>query len=228
MSPTGTTGRLKSFTLLTFCALHCVLGFNPHHLITRNKSFLHNIAKEKRPSSLTSRSINDHDGEKAIEPQAIATGYSQNPDLSSAIKEATTAALEALPPKLHRDQIDLGLVYISSIYDGQSTPTSIVPEIVDIVNDYYRTEGESTILQKLIGCYSGGLVGCKESKIIGQANTIESEGASGVVINLCIMPEANLNHRCSYVIDQLKTNAEMHCECGKFFVNNTPGYPEYC
>ena len=191
--------RLTFVTLLTLFALNHVESFSLHSPTTWNAkektSPRQFVAKNQRPLSLASVASTDHDGTAAIEPQAIATGYSQNPDLSSAIKEAATTALKSLPPNLHRNKIDLGLVYISSIYDSQSTPSSIVPEIVDIVNDYYGAMGDNTILQKLIGCYSGGLVGCKEPKTVGEANTVESEGAAGVVINLCILPETTIKVR---------------------------------
>jgi hypothetical protein len=192
--------KLKVFTVLTLSALSRVESFSLHSLNTWNAEKVTSspnfVVKHQRASSLASAASNEHDDNAAIEPQAIATGYSQNPDLSSAIKEAATAALKSLPAKLDRNQIDLGLVYISSIYDGQSTPTTVVPEIVDTVNDYYGAEGDS-VLQKLIGCYSGGLVGCKEPKIVGEVNAVESEGASGVVINFCLLPDTTIKVRFS-------------------------------
>ena len=194
MSPFG---NIVKFCLLPLSALNHVECFSIPKQIpyaVRAANFQAHPKFSQRISSLASVPSDDSDGNATVEPQAFSTGYSQNPDLHAAVKEATVAALKSLPSKLDRSKIDLGLVYVSSIYDGQYSPTSVVPEIVNIVDDFYGVEG-ANILQKLVGCYSGGLVGCKESTDIGQINTVESEGAAGVVINLCILPDTTIKVR---------------------------------
>jgi len=123
-----------------------------------------------------------------LEQQAVATGYSQNPDLLVAIDEATTAALASLPP-LERKVIDLGIVYISSIYDGQHSPTKVVPSILETVKQHY-SHIDGSIVQKIIGCSAGGLLG--STHIAGGCTPIENEGAAGVTISLCVLPDTEI------------------------------------
>jgi len=112
-------------------------------------------------------------------PQAIGTGYSQNPDLLLAIEEATNSALAFLPPNAN---IDLGLIYVSSIYDGQHSPTTIVPKVIESIGDDHS-------LKKLIGCYAGGLIGSKASTSSRQPlSALESEGEAAVTVTLCVLP----------------------------------------
>lgn len=133
----------------------------------------------------------DLDSSTAASPQAIGTGYSQNPDILFALEEATKAALASLPPDAN---IDLGIVYISSLYDGQCSPTKIVPAIIASVDGTHRS------LQKLIGCSAGGLVGSKHSSSQSSSSsssspsisTVESEGEAGVTISLCVLPDTQI------------------------------------
>lgn len=119
-------------------------------------------------------------------PQAIGTGYSQNPDLLLAIEEATDSALAFLPPNAN---IDLGLVYVSSIYDGQHSPTAVVPKIIESIGDTHS-------LKKLIGCYAGGLIGSKASTSSTSSkqllSAIESEGEAAVTVTLCVLPDVEI------------------------------------
>jgi len=144
--------------------------------------------------------LKQSNSEEDVEPQAIATGYSQSLDLINALTEATNSALSQLPSG-NAARIDLGLVYISSLYDGQSQPSSVVPCVLDICSRHYGVENEE-VVQKLIGCYAGGLVGSKPNirtkgndggKNTGQACLpLESEGANGVVVTLCLLPDTKI------------------------------------
>jgi len=139
--------------------------------------------------------------EDDVEPQAISTGYSQSPDLINALTEATESALSNLPSSNGaQTRIDLGMVYVSSLYDGQSQPSSVVPCVLDVCNRHYGVEGEE-VVQKLIGCYAGGLVGStpiidttpNEGANTGKAcRPIESEGTPGIVVTLCVLPDTNI------------------------------------
>ena len=46
-------------------------------------------------------------------------------------------------------------------------------------------------------------------------------------INLMIMPESNLNCRSAFIMEKLQDSTEQHCENGRFFATNTPGYPDF-
>eukprot|EP00557_Chaetoceros_sp_GSL56_P000242 CAMPEP_0176501240 /NCGR_PEP_ID=MMETSP0200_2-20121128/14050_1 /TAXON_ID=947934 /ORGANISM="Chaetoceros sp., Strain GSL56" /LENGTH=1026 /DNA_ID=CAMNT_0017900103 /DNA_START=71 /DNA_END=3151 /DNA_ORIENTATION=+ len=131
-----------------------------------------------------------------VQPQAMATGYSQNPDLILATEEATRQALAYLPTGAN---IDLGLVFVSSIYDGQYSPTVIVPTIVD------TCQTENFSLSKLIGCSAGGIIGTKEQQPHDSAaadlharrsqrsiQAVENEGGAGVVVTLCVFPDTKI------------------------------------
>ncbi len=117
-------------------------------------------------------------------PQAVATGFSQNPDMILALEEASKAALASLPPDA---KIDLGLVHVSSIYDGQHSPALIVPTIVELC----KQGGHE--LQKLIGGYAGGLIGTKQSATeTSGPSMIESEGTAGITISFLVLPSTTI------------------------------------
>lgn len=128
-----------------------------------------------------------------LEPQAMSTGYSTHPDLLDAIQEATTAALEGLP-SLSRNQIDLGMVHVSSIYDGQYSPTVVVPAILDACKTFYDIT-EENVLKKLVGCYAGGIIGgmSNQQSLSKTFNAVENEGGAGVVITMFILPDTQVH-----------------------------------
>ena len=117
----------------------------------------------------------------AVAPQAIATGYSQSPDLTIAVQEATASALSYLPPN---SKIHLGLVYVSSLYDGQYSPSTIVPSILETCADATHE------VQKLIGCYAGGLIASKN--LGSKCSPQENEGITGVTITFCVLPDTEI------------------------------------
>lgn len=125
---------------------------------------------------------------ESVEPQAISTGYSSHPDLLDAIQEATKVALEGLP-SLSRNQIDLGMIHVSSIYDGQYSPTVVVPAILDACTTFYKGIVEDQVLKKLVGCYAGGVIGKSNKQSTKNFTPIENEGGAGVVITMFLLPE---------------------------------------
>jgi indole-3-glycerol phosphate synthase len=135
---------------------------------------------------------------KEMSPQAVATGYSQNPDMILAIQEASQSALASLPP---RANISLAIVHVSSIYDGQHSPTQVVPTIVQLC----REKGHE--VQTLIGCYAGGLIGTTHSgsgsngdgdgdggpiTITRGPSTVESEGVAAIAISFLVLPSTTI------------------------------------
>jgi hypothetical protein len=91
-----------------------------------------------------------------VEPQVLATGYSQAMELTTALEEAVDMALEALPPTLSGStsscKIDLAIVSVSSLYDGNSKQSDVVPTILKAASSY----GQG--IQHLIGGTNGGFV----------------------------------------------------------------------
>lgn len=130
--------------------------------------------------------------EESIEPQAVSTGYSSHPDMLDAIQEATKAALEGLP-SLSRNQIDLGMIHVSSIYDGQYSPTVVVPAILDACTTYYKGIVDDQVLKKLVGCYAGGVIGKSNKQSAKNFIPLENEGGAGVVITMFILPETDVS-----------------------------------
>ena len=99
-------------------------------------------------------------------PQVFATGYSNNPDLHTALQQAVNAALAALPPlnsgadavatRGRSDaKIDLAFVTASSLYNA--SPATVVPAVLSSASVY----GQG--IDKLIGCTSGGTI----SSVVG-------------------------------------------------------------
>ncbi len=199
-------------SLLVVDKVHC---FQPsslhHHGFTRNnRSLLTSSVRSTPPfvtRSGTTTTSSLASSKSNVEPQAIGTGYSQSPDLYTAIQEATDAALQALPKPLPQNKIDLGTIYVTSLYDNQFSPSQVVPAVLAECNNFY--ESSDNIVQKLVGCYSGGIVGSKlnykgnaSSNGISTENdnknnskvssTMESEGMPGVVVTLCVLPDTNI------------------------------------
>ena len=118
-------------------------------------------------------------------PQVFATGYSNNPDLYTALQQAVNAALAALPP-LHggvggaddsqqqlatRGQsdakIDLAFVTASSLYNA--SPATVVPAVLSSASVY----GQG--IDKLIGCTSGGTI----SSVVGAEGGEDGAASAG-------------------------------------------------
>lgn len=127
-----------------------------------------------------------------IAPQVWSTGYSAKNDLLEALQEATELAMKGLPPTQSDDaSISLGVVSISSLYDGQSSPSVVVPTVLSSASTY------GTGIQHLVGCTTGGIVSSKPNKHYGNGapaacTGIESEGIPGVSIILGILPDVHL------------------------------------
>ena len=155
---------------------------------------------------------------KSDEPQVLATGYSQQMELSEAIKEAMEIALQALPDASNNPnaQIDLAIISISSLYDGNSSPSTVVPACLDIASSYGRG------IQHLVGSSVGGIVSSVSNMDDGDASyqeevegddddeddddndkpprtrtctPAELEGVPGVSVMLAILPDVNLKVR---------------------------------
>ena len=148
-----------------------------------------------------------------IEPQVMSTGYSQQMDLNDAIKEAMEMALQSLPNARNNKnaKIDLAIVSISSLYDGNSSPSTVVPTCLDIASSYGRG------IQHLVGSSVGGIVSSvintddsyqedtedeededeeEKSALLRRACTpTELEGVPGVSVMLAILPDVNLKVR---------------------------------
>jgi small ligand-binding sensory domain FIST len=132
----------------------------------------------------------------AADPQVFGTGYSANPGLLEAIQEATDQALSLLPP-MHSSQreaqIDLAIVSISSLYDGQASPSIVVPAVLSSANVYGKG------VQNLVGCTAGGIISStpqsayrQKDGVKRECKAIETEGLPGVSVTLAILPGVHL------------------------------------
>ena len=145
----------------------------------------------------------------AVEPQVLASGFSQNMDMVEALKEAVEMALASLPSPIQNGGIDLAVVSVSSLYDGNASPSLVVPTILASASSY------GTGVQNLVGCTCGGFIGStrsftddamiqeekdddddakasEEEKIARACNPVEREGVPGVSIVLCLLPDVQL------------------------------------
>jgi small ligand-binding sensory domain FIST len=133
-----------------------------------------------------------------LSPQVFASGYSPQLDLLEAIQEATNIALQALPKPEQDAAIDLALITVSSLYDGQSQPSVVVPAVLRGASVY------GTGVQNLIGCTTGGIVASVANLDMPQTtdnynevqpkacSTVESEGVPGVSVTLCLLPNVTV------------------------------------
>lgn len=128
----------------------------------------------------------------------FASGYSPQLNLLEAIQEATDIALQALPKPGEDAAIDLALITVSSLYDGQSQPSIVVPAVLRSASVYGKG------IQNLIGCTTGGIVASVANLDMPQTidnddevqqkacSTVESEGVPGVSVTLCLLPNVSV------------------------------------
>jgi indole-3-glycerol phosphate synthase len=143
------------------------------------------------------------------EPQVLASGFSQNMDMVEALKEAVEMALASLPAPIENKGIDLAVVSVSSLYDGNASPSLVVPTILATASSY------GTGVQNIVGSTCGGFIGSTRSfaddvhkeedehdsndakvgektKIAPSCLPTEREGVPGVSIVLCLLPDVQV------------------------------------
>ncbi len=147
-------------------------------------------------------------------PQVFATGYSSNPSLSLALREAIDMASSNLPPpsssstsysngtdNKNDNMIDLAIVFVSSLYDDVSTV--LVPQLLHTVMENTLYTGG---VQHVLGCTAGGVIGSttttasvsSSSKSSSGTNfdrmrPIESEGTPAISVTLALLPQVQIN-----------------------------------
>mmetsp|Transcript_19627 Transcript_19627/g.41311 ORF Transcript_19627/g.41311 Transcript_19627/m.41311 type:complete len:1038 (-) Transcript_19627:2563-5676(-) len=145
------------------------------------------------------------------QPQVMTSGFSQNMDMMEALQEAVEMALASLPPPLKNSGIDLAVVSVSSLYDGNASPSLVVPTILAAASSY------GAGVRHLIGSTCGGFIGSSRTaggqsveeeeandygsgdenddnkkKIPRSCLPVEREGVPGVSIVLCLLPDVQL------------------------------------
>jgi hypothetical protein len=159
---------------------------------------------------------NDNDNAVAnnAQPHVFATGFSNKMELSDALEEALDTAMKGLPEadeegSVTSNNIDLAMVIVSSMYDGQSSssskPINKVPPYV--VERSQACFGRS--ISHLVGCTTGGIISSSlnwdktptSTKSTGKADKdatvnaalpVESEGTVGVSITLIQLPGVSI------------------------------------
>lgn len=165
-----------------------------------------------RPLGATSSSVTEDKQEAAAAaktPQVFATGYSTNTNLVEALQEAVQMAVEGLPPvREHssdeRDdfdyrQVDLGLVFVSSLYDGgtHQPATTVIPTVVEAVKESYG----GAELKELLGCSVAGCVAstweAPDGPVVSNnVITTELEGLPAVSVTLALLPDVRVQTFC--------------------------------
>ncbi|KAL3939702.1 MAG: hypothetical protein SGBAC_005623 [Bacillariaceae sp.] len=135
------------------------------------------------------------------DPQVLASGYSQQMELKDAIKEALAMAIqEGLPPSVADGKIDLAIISVSSLYDGNASPSEVVPNILEASKELGYD------IQNLVGSFSGGFVSSRPNpaafnsdgeesnsgEMIRSCLPIEREGVPGISLTLCILPDVEV------------------------------------
>ena len=135
-------------------------------------------------------------------PQVFATGYSTNPtSLTTAIEEATAAALSSLPPATDLQyKIDLALVSTSSLYDEPMG--SIVPNVIKVIEASSGLYGY-TGLNHLVGCTAGGVIGSRTNTVDTSSDATmdnnqrectpyEAEASPAISVTLALLPNVDI------------------------------------
>mmetsp|Transcript_20918 Transcript_20918/g.45604 ORF Transcript_20918/g.45604 Transcript_20918/m.45604 type:complete len:1053 (+) Transcript_20918:262-3420(+) len=150
-------------------------------------------------------------------PQVFATGYSNDPDLHTALQQAVNSALAALPapdPDAPSDGvgIDLAFVTASSLYNA--SPATIVPAVLGMASVY------GSGIDKLVGCTSGGMISSvvkasdgdgadsaagvsqrgrdssgnsEDAAAVRECIPLETEGILGVSVTLALLPDVKVS-----------------------------------
>ena len=134
------------------------------------------------------------------QPQVFANGYSTKLTLLEALEEATTMAFQNIPPS--SKNIDLCMVSVSSLYDGQASPTIVIPTILATAKNLYN---DDITIHHILGCTAAGLISSSynnnNKSTTSTTNTaaaatiivpVESEGIAGVSITFCILPDVHV------------------------------------
>lgn len=162
----------------------------------------------------TASSNDDIDKQQSLLPQVFATGYSSNPSLSQALREAVEIAASNLPPTSaststtsNTKMIDLAIVFVSSLYDDISTV--LVPQLVQSVMENTMYEGG---VKHVLGCTAGGIIGSTTSTTTSSSSTpskssaatstmannnrirpIEAESIPAISVTFALLPEVQIN-----------------------------------
>ena len=112
------------------------------------------LADTKTLTSASASASNDDPS-----PQVWSSGYSPKADFLEAVQEATEIAMAGLPKG--GAKIDLALVSVSSLYDGQASPAILVPAVVSTASTY------GSGIQNLIGCTTGGIISSVRNNYYG-------------------------------------------------------------
>lgn len=179
--------------------------FKPLH-----RSFL--SSNDELAGSASATAVDEKKDEQlaaADEPQVLASGFSQNMDMIVALQEAVEMALASLPPPTQNAGIELAIVSVSSLYDGNASPSLVVPTILETASSY------GTGVQNIVGSTCGGFISStplfdddvvekeqhdntddadasENEKIAPACQPIEREGVPGVSVVLCVLPDVRL------------------------------------
>mmetsp|Transcript_63521 Transcript_63521/g.73073 ORF Transcript_63521/g.73073 Transcript_63521/m.73073 type:complete len:1022 (+) Transcript_63521:83-3148(+) len=160
---------------------------NPSNLRLSSSSDQNEVTNP--PNTVTIEKKNNDEVTAVDQSQVLASGFSQNMDMVEALQEAVAMAIASLPPLLTK--IDLAVVSVSSLYDGNYRPSLVVPTILEAASSYGNG------IQHLVGSTCGGLISSKsepskQNNVIQACQTVEREGVPGVSIVLCILPDVQL------------------------------------
>eukprot|EP00536_Pseudo-nitzschia_multiseries_P013466 jgi/Psemu1/211723/e_gw1.576.47.1 len=195
-------------------------------------------------TTITATDDEDEDDATAVQPQVMASGFSQNMDMVEALQEAVEMAMASLPPALENSGIDLAVVSVSSLYDGNTSPSLVVPTILSAASVY------GTGVRHLVGSTCGGFIGStrtagneaieEEENDDDDTNDnqnkgvkrsclpVEREGVPGVSVVLSIFPDVRL--RTFHVTgDDVPDDYEnMTCESWKKSIGLPSWSPSKC
>jgi small ligand-binding sensory domain FIST len=165
--------------------------------------------REGLQMSASSSSNNDDNNQPLLLPQVFATGYSSNPSLSLAIREAIAMASANLPipaasttttsSSSGNNMIDLAIVFVSSLYDDINSV--LVPQLLQSVLDDTPYIGG---VQHVLGCTAGGVIGSTTTTTTITTSTssstntntmrpIEAESTPAISITLALLPDVQIN-----------------------------------
>eukprot|EP00522_Entomoneis_paludosa_P010453 CAMPEP_0172446954 /NCGR_PEP_ID=MMETSP1065-20121228/6379_1 /TAXON_ID=265537 /ORGANISM="Amphiprora paludosa, Strain CCMP125" /LENGTH=1008 /DNA_ID=CAMNT_0013198143 /DNA_START=88 /DNA_END=3114 /DNA_ORIENTATION=+ len=135
------------------------------------------------------------------EPQVFASGFSSQPNLLDALREAVQTAVEGLPDVADGKtaKIDLAIVSVSSLYDGGTVQPAnvVIPTILEAVKEFYQGSSiEHLVGSSVAGCISSTAkarsVSSEDNKAATSCETVELEGIPAVSITFAILPDVQL------------------------------------
>lgn len=155
---TGKNPRFVPMTAAPRLSRTAVAAASNHPVDNEEKHENTDATGASATATTTSTTITNPKYPKPVSVMAVSSGISIQSDLLESIREAVSVAVAGFPPNEggNGGSIDLGLVFVSSLYDNESRhppSVTVIPTILAVLAECNRS------IQHLVGCSVAGAIG---------------------------------------------------------------------